>query len=170
MSEERRAQIIELLKTSSEPVTGSALAEKLSVSRQVIVQDIAVLRAKGQSILATSNGYTLPKLDIAPKLIKTIVSKHVGIEEMADELMIIVDFGGKIIDVVIEHQVYGEIVGTLHITTKEDVEKFIEKVKSTHAKPLASLTEGEHIHTLEVPSERVYKLMLNELKNKGYVV
>jgi len=88
---------------------------------------------------------------------------------MEDELMIIVEYGGKIIDVIIDHPVYGEIVGTLHISTKEEVEKFINKVKVTNAKPLSSLTEGDHIHTLEVPSEKVFKIMLKDLKDKGYV-
>jgi len=169
MSVERRDIILEHLKVSGEPITGSALAEMLGVSRQVIVQDIAVLRAKGNQILATSNGYTLPDKPSKGKIIKTIISKHNGIAEMSDELMIIVEYGGKIIDVVIDHPVYGEIVGLLHISTKEEVDKFIERVKETHAKPLATLTEGDHIHTLEVPSEKVFMLMLKELKDKGYV-
>jgi len=169
MSADRRNIIMHHLKTSREPITGSALADMIGVSRQVIVQDIAVLRAKGNQILATSNGYTLQDKPSEGKLIKTIISTHNGISEMSDELMIIVEYGGKIIDVVIDHPVYGEIVGVLHISTREDVEKFIDKVKETHAKPLASLTEGDHIHTLEVPSEKVFMIMLKELKEKGYV-
>jgi len=169
MSEARRKALIKLLEKSGEPLTGTTLAEHLGVSRQVIVQDIAVLRAQGIQIVATSNGYTCPSKIQEGKLIRTIVSKHNGNVEMADELMMIIEYGCKVIDVVVEHPVYGEIVVNLHIATIEDVKRFIENVKRTNAKPLASLTEGEHIHTIEVPSEKVFKILLADLKEKGYV-
>jgi hypothetical protein len=69
----------------------------------------------------------------------------------------------------VEHPVYGEIVGTLLISSREDVTKFVEKVKATDSKPLASLTKGDHIHTIEVPSEKVFLLIMKELKEKGFV-
>jgi transcriptional regulator of NAD metabolism len=88
---------------------------------------------------------------------------------MEEELMLIIEYGGKIIDVIVEHPVYGEIVGNLHLATVEDIRRFMEKVRSTNAKPLASLTEGEHIHTIEIPSEKVFSLLVSELKEKGYI-
>jgi len=169
MSEERRRLLIEKLTQSGNPITGSDLAELFGVSRQVIVQDIAIIRAKGVPVLATSNGYLIQSKSAQDKLIKTFVSKHNGFDRMEEELLIIVDFGGKIIDVIVEHPVYGEIVGTLHISTRDDVSKFVEKVKVTDSKPLASLTKGDHIHTIEVPSEKVFLLILKELREKGFV-
>ena len=41
----RRQAIIDILKNSLQPVSGTYLAKTLQVSRQVIVQDIALLRA-----------------------------------------------------------------------------------------------------------------------------
>lgn len=170
LSENRRHGIVEVLESSQLAVTGSELAERFGVSRQVIVQDIAIIRASGIQVLATSNGYVIPKTINEPKLIKTFVSNHKGIDRLKEELLIIVEYGGKIIDVVVEHPVYGEIVGTLHISTVDDVIQFIEKVESNGASPLSAITQGDHIHTIEVPSEKVYNLMLDDLKSKGFVV
>lgn len=169
MSEERRRLLIEKLTHSGEPITGSDLADQFGVSRQVIVQDIAIIRAKGLPVLATSNGYLIQSKSSKDRLIKTFVSKHNGFERMEEELLIIVDYGGKIIDVIVEHPVYGEIVGTLLISTREEVFIFVEKVKSTDSKPLASLTKGDHIHTIEVPSEKIFQLIMNELRENGFV-
>jgi len=169
MSEERRRLLVEKLTQSRDPITGSDLAEFYGVSRQVIVQDIAIIRAKGVPVLATSSGYLIQSKSTKDRLIKTFVSKHNGFERMEEELLIIIDYGGKIIDVIVEHPVYGDIVGTLLIATREDISKFVEKVKSTDSKPLASLTKGDHIHTIEVPSEKIFELILNELREKGFV-
>jgi len=169
MSEERRRLLVEKLTQSRDPITGSDLAEFYGVSRQVIVQDIAIIRAKGVPVLATSSGYLIQSKSTKDRLIKTFVSKHNGFERMEEELLIIIDYGGKIIDVIVEHPVYGDIVGTLLIATREDVSKFVEKVKSTDSKPLSSLTKGDHIHTIEVPSEKIFELILNELREKGFV-
>lgn len=169
MSMERRSAIMEKLKNTSEPITGSELAEQFNVSRQVIVQDIAIIRASGTNVIATSNGYLIQKQTDSSRLIKTFVSKHNGFDRMEEELRIIVEYGGKIIDVIVEHPVYGEIVGTLHLSSLEDVQTFIAKVQETQAKPLSILTEGDHIHTIEVPSEKIYQLILTELKEKGFV-
>ena len=169
MSEERRRLLVEKLTQSRDPITGSDLAEFYGVSRQVIVQDIAIIRAKGVPVLATSSGYLIQSKSTKDRLIKTFVSKHNGFERMEEELLIIIDYGGKIIDVIVEHPVYGDIVGTLLIATREDISKFVKKVKSTDSKPLASLTKGDHIHTIEVPSEKIFELILNELREKGFV-
>ncbi|HAS73612.1 MAG TPA: transcription repressor NadR [Clostridiales bacterium UBA8960] len=169
MSEERRRTLIDKLNASSDPITGADLALLLGVSRQVIVQDIAIIRASGVPVIATSSGYMMQVPRNRDRLIKTFVSKHIGFDRMEEELSIIVEYGGKIIDVIVEHPVYGEIVGSLHIATKEDIAKFVTKVIEANAKPLSSLTEGDHIHTIEVPSEKVYNLIVAELKEKGFI-
>jgi len=169
MSDERRISIVEAISKCDRPITGSDLADMFNVSRQVIVQDIAIIRATGIPVIATSSGYMLQNKEYSNREIRTFVSKHHGFDKMEEELLIIVEYGGKVIDVIVEHPVYGEIVGILHISTKEDVTKFVEKVRITGAKPLASLTKGDHIHTIEVPSEKVFQLILKELHEKGFV-
>lgn len=169
LSEQRRQGIIEVLESSQHATTGSELADRFGVSRQVIVQDIAIIRASGVPVLATSNGYMLPKTGDGSKLIRSFVSNHKGIDRLKEELLIIVEYGGKIIDVVVEHPVYGEIVGTLHISTIDDVEQFIEKVEGNGASPLSALTQGVHIHTIEVPSEKIFRLIMDELKSKNFI-
>ncbi len=169
MSDERRRLIIDKLTNSEAPIIGSELAEMFDVTRQVIVQDIAIIRASGIPVLATSSGYIIQTYVNTNKQIRTFVSKHVGFDRMEEELSIIVDYGGRIIDVIVEHPVYGEIVGTLHIESHDDIKKFVQKVKSFDAKPLSILTKGDHIHTIEVPSEKVFQLIINELREKGFV-
>ncbi len=169
MSNARRSAIIEALKKAKAPITGTDLSEQFDVSRQVIVQDIAIIRASGVNVIATSSGYMLPQKTDRKRLIKTFVSKHTGFDRMEEELYVVVEYGGKVIDVIVEHPVYGEIVGALHLSTTEEVDAFVRKVKETGAKPLSILTEGDHIHTIEVPSEKIFGLIMNELKEKGFV-
>ena len=57
--EARREQLLQMLRDSTAPISGSVLARSLGVSRQVIVQDIALLRAVNKDILATTKGYVL---------------------------------------------------------------------------------------------------------------
>lgn len=140
------------------------------MSRQVIVQDIAVLRAKGINIMATSNGYYISKRNEDNRNIKTIICKHEGYDSIEKELTIIIDMGGKVLDVIIDHPVYGEIRCPLMINSRYDLEKFVKKVKEVKAEPLAVLTGGEHIHTIEVPNDEVYDIILNKLNNIGFLV
>lgn len=169
-TEERRKKILEMLMDRKHPITGTELAKMFKVSRQIIVQDIAVIRAKGQNVLATSNGYIIPKDDGKNKKIITLISKHKGYESMEEELRIMVDSGAKILDVIVEHPVYGEIRTSLMIQSRLEIDEFMEKVRGNKAEPLASLTGGEHIHTLEVPSEKAHKRIIEELSKKGFLV
>lgn len=163
----RRDAILKLLKDSYEPITGSTMATEMNVSRQVIVQDIAVLRASGYNIIAGSNGYFIPRFYDATKLIKTIVCTHSDNESMRLELGAMVDLGIKVINVIVEHSVYGELVCPLYLSNQKDVDVFMKNVEESKALPLSALTDGVHIHTLEVPSERVYEILIKELQEKG---
>lgn len=168
MTEERRNKIAAILHESEEAVTGSSLAKRFNVSRQVIVQDIAVLRASGLQIVSTSNGYLIPKPRIGSH-IRTLQSIHSGLESLEEELSIIVDLGGRIIDVMVEHPVYGEIVVTLMINSRADLEAFVKKVRASDALPLASLTDGKHYHTIEVPNSSVFDKIEAKLKERGFI-
>jgi uncharacterized protein len=161
----RRNDLEDILIESDYPIKGSHLASKLGVSRQVIVQDIAILRAKGLNIFATPQGYIMYK--DSKKLIKTISCKnHESIDEIDDELGIIVDMGGKVIDIIVEHPIYGEIKGMLNISSKRDINEFLYKLKQTKSSGLSSLTNGVHIHTIEVKDEDTFNEIIKILKEK----
>lgn len=166
----RRKEILKELQTSSEPVKGTDLSEKFGVSRQVIVQDIALLRAKGENILATPQGYLVPEAYGKSKLIKTIACIHKNNEELEDELKIIVDLGGKILDVIVDHPLYGEIKSQLQIASRHDLDLFMDNLNKTKAEPLSSLTSGLHLHTIEVENENLFEKIKNALLEKNYLI
>jgi len=170
VTDERRKAIESLLKDVQAPVTGSELAKRFNVSRQVIVQDIALLRAAGMDIVASSNGYYLTYEETLTSQVRTLVCKHGGYDSIEDELGIIIDMGGKVLNVIIDHPVYGDITCSLNIGSRHEIRQFVEKVRGSKAAPLASLTDGEHIHTIEVPSEEVFELMKKQLRTKGILV
>jgi len=166
---ERREKILNALVKSHKPIKGTELAKMHKVTRQVIVQDIALLRARGENILATPQGYLIPEADREKKLVKRIVCKHKYNSEMEDELKTIVDLGGKIIDVIVEHPLYGEIRSFLQISSRLDLEHFMSSIRETDAEPLSSLTEGLHIHTIEVRDEKAFNRIKMALREKGYL-
>ena len=166
-NQERRNQILRILNESFESVKGSVLGKKFNVSRQVIVQDISLLRATGENIIATPNGYIKLRHD---GIINTIVCRHSGKYELVDELEIIVNYGGKILDVSVEHSVYGEVKGNLNIRNKDDIEKFTEKLESSGVEPLCSLTDGLHMHTIETVNKESFEKIKSELLKKGYLI
>lgn len=148
----RRIKILEILKKESEPVSGSVLARLTGVSRQVIVQDITLLRTE-QPILATAKGYLLYPLT-EKKIRRTFCVKH-SVEQTRDELCAIVDLGGKILDVMVEHDVYGEIRADLMLSCRKEIEEFCEKLEKSRSGPLNSISEGVHYHTVEAESEEI---------------
>lgn len=162
-SKERREKILNTLRNRYEPITGKALANIMEVSRQVIVSDIAILRAKGYKILATPQGYIM-STTITPKRTRaTIACRHFG-DGIQKELETIVKYGGKIIDVTVEHPIYGELTGLLMIKSLHDVEEFLKKLKQTNAKPLLSLTAGIHLHTIEADDAETLEIIKEHLK------
>ncbi len=165
----RRIAIEKAIIEAKEPIKGSDLAKEYGVSRQVIVQDIALLRAEGKGIIATPQGYMLPKKQ-EKSLQKTIVTRHKKEEDLKEELTLMVDLGINIIDVIVEHPVYGEIRGNLNIKSRLDIENFMVRLEEVEAKPLAELTDGVHMHTIEVPSEAVYEKLINRLRIKNYLI
>lgn len=170
MTSERRKKILDILSKCSEPIKGMELAKKFNVSRQVIVQDIALLRAKGENIISTPQGYMLLKNKKSKNLIKTIACRHKGYDAIKDELTCIVDLGGKVIDVIVEHPLYGEIRSTLMIGSRLDVDNFMTNLKKSKAEPLSTLTNGIHLHSIEVENIEIFNKIKSILKQKGYLV
>ncbi len=147
-----------MLSRSSEPVSATTLAEALNVSRQVIVSDIALLRAEGKTVIATPRGYILQYQD---KGIRYQIACRHDADGMTDELYAIVDNGCTVIDVIVEHPVYGQISGMLQLSTRKDVQEFI--YKCSFAQPLSYITGGLHLHTLSCPSPEAFARVKTEL-------
>ena len=169
-SGERRRCIIERLAISGTPVKGAELASLFSVSRQIIVQDMAVLRAGGASIVATPRGYLLLSGGLPGALTKTVVTRHTDNSSMEEELTIMVTRGARVLNVIVEHPLYGEIAGNLMIFTRDDVERFMERMRENDGEPLSTLTGGVHLHTLEVPDEATWYSVLDGLREKNYLL
>lgn len=165
----RRTNIIKLLTEATSPVSGSELARAFSVSRQVIVQDIALLRAINKNILSTNKGYILYDPDSTVEKPKRAMSMYHTDEQLADELFTIVDYGGSVLDVIIDHAIYGPITVDLMLKSRQDVVEFIDKINSVHAKPLNYLTDGNHIHTVMADTEQLLDVIEQKLKEKGYL-
>lgn len=162
-SEDRRKQILEILEKATAPVSAATLAAAFSVSRQVIVGDIALLRAAGTEVSATPRGYVIARESTG--ITHQIACQHNG-EEMEAELNAIVDNGCTVVDVIVEHPVYGQITGPLQVSNRYDVQQFLDRCTL----PLSNLTEGIHLHTLSCPSEDAYRRVLKALTELGVLL
>lgn len=163
---ERRIEILDSIKKAKSPLSGSALAQKYDVSRQVIVQDIALLRASGYDIVSMNRGYMLNRQETIKRIICTAHKDS----EIEDELNTIVDMGGRVLDVFVEHDVYGELRAPLFICSRRNVREFVAQITSGEASPLKNLTSGIHYHTIEADDEQVLELIEKDLMKKGYLV
>lgn len=166
---QRRIEIEKRLLNSDIYLSGGMLAEEFNVSRQVIVQDIAILRAKGIHVIATPQGYIIQK-DKSRGIKKVIKSSHHTLEELKEELEIIIDNGGSVLDVIVEHDVYGEIKVDLNLTSKKEIISFIQNLYASISRPLSTVTNGVHFHTIEVKNEQDYMDIITELSKKKYLI
>lgn len=160
---ERRREIREKLEKTKTPLKGQELAKEFGVSRQVIVQDVAILRAEGLELIGTPAGYVVGKENEG--FIKTIATRHTSNSAMNKELSIIIENGGKVIDTIIEHDIYGEIRANLHIKSYEELDDFMGSIEGKE--PLSKITDGIHLHTIEVENEESFEKILEELEKAG---
>ena len=163
---ERRKAIVNLLLASKKPISGGELSEQFNVSRQIIVQDITVLKGLGYEILSTHNGYVMQKSPFVERVFKL---KHTT-EQTEDELTTIVDLGGTIVDVFVWHKVYGRISATLNIFSKLHVKQFLEGVRTGKSSEIMNITGGYHYHTVRAESIDILDKIEGMLKEKGYFV
>ena len=168
-AKERRSKLLEKLKAARGPLTGTWLAKEFNVSRQVIVGDFAILRAAGTQVYATPQGYVLPITENLKAIRITLACKH-GREDLEEELAIIIDNGGKVLDVIVEHPVYGDLTANLMLSSRRDLTEFLRKIDASKAEQLASITGGVHVHTVEVPDDESVFRIKNELKIKGILL
>lgn len=163
----RRENIFELLVKSDKPLKGVDLANKFNVTRQIIVKDIAILRAEGKNIIATADGYLVNR---QMKKEKAIIAVSHNENQTIDELEIVVKYGGVIEDVIIEHPIYGEIKASLMIKNLNDLNRFMNKFNDDDIKPLSYLTNGIHLHTISADTKEDIELIKKELKKNGFLL
>ena len=162
----RRQVIARRLEDGTQPVSAAALARELSVSRQIIVGDVALLRAGGLDITATPRGYVLPRPPAGVK--HTLVCRHRA-DQMAEELNAMVDQGCTVLDVIVEHPIYGQLTGALRLSSRYEVEQFVERCAQEEAAPLSQLTEGVHLHTVLCPDEAAAGRVREALEELGFL-
>lgn len=166
-AEDRRQAILDMLSSSHRPVSASALASRFSVSRQIIVGDVALLRASGADISATPRGYII--LPAATGLRRQVAVQH-DAAKIELELNAIVDQGCTVVDVIVEHPLYGQLTGPLQISSRHEVAQFMVRCRQTAAMPLSRLTEGLHLHTLSCPDEEAYRRTCQALRTLGILL
>ena len=164
--EQRREEIVNTIKTSEGPISGKALAAKYNVSRQVIVQDIALIRACGIDVISTNRGYIVNGKGSSDRIFKV---KHTD-AELEEELFAIIDLGGKVKNVMINHKVYGHMEADLNIDSRRKANEFIADIKSGKSSPLKNITSDYHYHTIESDSEETLDLIEKKLDEKGFLV
>ncbi len=164
-AQERRDAILDALSRAQGPVSAAALAGRFGVSRQLVVGDVALLRAGGADIHATARGYLIQEK--RKGLQRQVACRHLS-GGMEEELQIMVDNGCTVLDVIVEHPVYGQLTGALGLSSRYDVRQFI--LKADAAQPLSLLTEGVHLHTLDCPDEQAFARVREELAAKGFLL
>lgn len=164
--QERRDEIVNRIKNSEKPIPAKELAGMYEVSRQVIVQDVALLRAAGYDIISTNRGYILTFPHLAERIFKV---SHTD-EQMEEEMCAIVDLGGKIVNVMVNHRVYGHMEAPIGISSRREVSDFIADIRSGKSSPLKNITSNYHYHSIEADSEKTLDMIEEMLKNKGFLV
>ena len=165
----RREKIKQMLAGASQPMTGTALAAALHVSRQVIVQDIALMRAEQLPIVSTNKGYLLgPDAARSSQPKRVFFVRHTT-EQMLEEFMAVIELGGRILDVSVEHDLYGPIRADLLIENAREAADFVERLDRCRDNPLKVLTDDRHYHTVTAPSERLLDLIEQEFRSRGFL-
>lgn len=164
-AKERRENIVKRLESETKPISATSLAKILGVSRQVIVNDVAFLRAEGKNILSFARGYMLEKKTVCERAFKLYHSD----EEAVNELNLIVDLGGYVVDVFIYHRSYGLLRAKMDIKSRLDVSRFLDDIRTGKSSFLKNVTSGYHYHTIMADSEKTLDLIEKSLTEKGYL-
>jgi len=165
----RRSKVLTMIKGSDRAVSASFLAREFGVSRQVIVGDVALLRAEGKEIIATARGYIVQNVVTKNLYARKIACCHTS-EQTINELYLLVDLGVRVDDVVIEHEVYGELTGYLGIESRADADLFVKKLATSQSRLLSELTMGIHLHTVSCRNKKHFDEVMDAMKEAGYLV
>lgn len=162
---DRRKLLLCLLQESELPLSGAYLGKKTGVSRQVVVQDIALLRTEGHSIAATARGYLLDRPKQKSRLLKMC---HTA-EQITEELTIIIDLGGSVLNVMVNHKLYGKVKAPLSIKSRRDISRFVQTLDKGRSTPLSALTCGYHFHEISAESEEILDEIEAALAEKQFL-
>ena len=162
---QRRECILEKLSGADAPVSASTLAAEMGVSRQIVVGDVALLRAGGTQIDATPRGYQLHPAEKGYTAILACV--HSTEDGMRRELYTVVDQGGTVVDVAVENSLYGEIRANLNLASRYDVDNFIRQAQTAPESLLSRMTGGVHLHTLRCPDQESFVRIRAALDEQG---
>lgn len=165
-AEIRREEILSLIGNTENPIPANVLKERFNVSRQVIVQDIAILRANGYDITSTNRGYVLERTARALRVFKC---RH-SFDEIVDEGVLIIEAGGRVEDIFVNHRVYGRISARLDLQNRMHVEELYRSLVSGASKPLMSVTDGYHYHTVSAESEEILDEIGKKLREKNFLI
>jgi len=168
--EQRRQTMLQMLKEQHTPLSGTSLAGIFHVSRQVIVQDIALIRAENHGILSTNKGYLYRSPEAENLQPKRVFFVRHNTDQVLEEFLTVIELGGKILDVAVEHELYGQIRVDLLIESRQDACEFNDKLLTCRDNPLKVLTDDCHYHTVAAPSEKLLDLIEAELKSKGFLM
>ena len=163
---DRRAEIVRQIKESKAPVSGQRMALAYGASRQVIVQDIALLRASGYDIISTNRGYLLN----APRTVSRIFKVQHTDEQLEEELCCIVDLGACVENVMVNHRVYGHMEAPLGINSRRKVAEFLEDIRSGKSSPLKNITSNYHYHNVSADSEETLDMVEQALSEKKFLI
>ena len=163
--EQRREQIIQIIKKSNSPVSGTELANRVNVSRQIVVQDIALIRANGVDVISTNRGYIIGDSGKVSRVFKVI---HTA-DEVEQELNLFVDFGGYVKDVFVYHKVYNVVKVDMNLKSRADVRKYVQEIASGKSSLLMNVTSGYHYHTILADNEETLDLIQAELQARGFL-
>lgn len=163
--EERRRELVALLSRAEAPLSGASLADLLGVSRQVIVQDVALLRRDGIRISSTNRGYVLGERN---RHVRSFKVRH-GREGIEEELNLMVDAGGTVEDVIVNHRTYGRISCRLGVSSRRDVRRYLDELDSGLSEPLCTLTSGYHFHHVSATSEEALDEIERGLASHGFL-
>lgn len=164
-SSKRRLLIMDILKKAQGAVTGSALSKRCNVSRQIIVGDVAILRAQGIHIISTPRGYQL----IAKQkggMQQVFVCCH-GPKMVEKELEAIIDNGGIVHNVVVEHEVYGDLEGKLNLHSRRDIQQYLKRMSDSKAELLSRISGGIHTHLVETANAEDMAAIQDALETLG---
>ena len=162
---ERRKKILTLIQESATPLSGAAIGTATGVSRQVVVQDIALLRREGHDILATARGYILDSPAESIRLFKVCHDES----RTEEELTTIVDLGGCVVDVLVNHRVYGKVSAPLNIKNRRDVNAFLKDLKLGKSSPLLNVTSGYHFHHISAEQPEILDEIEEALMEKNFL-
>ena len=162
---ERRKALLAMMRETEKPLSGTALGKRTGVIRQVVVQDMALLRTEGYPIISTARGYLMEASKGCTRLFKVC---HTN-EQVEDELTTIVDLGGTVVNVMVNHRIYGKLDAQLNIKNRRDVAKFLDDINTGKSTPLLNVKSGYHFHLVSAETEDVLDEIEEALRGKNYL-